>query len=302
MPSWRSTRAFVLCFAPAAAVRCEIGDVVIVGAGASGIAMAKAFTQRGCRSITIYEKAHTVGGHWAWAPNYVGVGVQNKRDAYRFSDKAMAGDGPRANAADVVAYLQDYARERGFSQQIRLGMEVEEVVEAEAAGGRRELMVRDVKTGERSTHAADIVVLAAGITPHLPSLPSPQDASVPKVVHSSGLDAALVGETVAARRRVVVVGGGKSASECVACLRDAGLPASCISCVAASPSTCATFEPQLWPRSLQLPFSRSSPSQHASPPSRRSASSLASCGCRSSGAASSSTRRSLAAARPSMVR
>ena len=147
MPSWRSTRAFVLCFAPAAAVRCEIGDVVIVGAGASGIAMAKAFTQRGCRSITIYEKAHTVGGHWAWAPNYVGVGVQNKRDAYRFSDKAMAGDGPRANAADVVAYLQDYARERGFSQQIRLGMEVEEVVEAEAAGGRRELMVRDVKTG-----------------------------------------------------------------------------------------------------------------------------------------------------------
>lgn len=200
--------------------------------------MAKAFVQRGCRSLTIFEKANSVGGHWAWSPNYVGVGVQNKRDAYRFCDKAMTGHGPRASAAEVVAYLQAYSHEHGFSQHIHLGTEVVEVVEKGLCGGRRELIVCDVNTGERRTHAADVVVLAAGITPHLPSLSSMPPAvagpraehadsvRVPKIVHSSELDAALVCETVAHRRRVVVVGGGKSASECVACLREGGMPAS----------------------------------------------------------------------------
>ena len=39
--------------------------------------MAKAFHQRGCTSIKVLDKATSIGGHWAWQPNYASVGVQN---------------------------------------------------------------------------------------------------------------------------------------------------------------------------------------------------------------------------------
>lgn len=230
-----------------------LGDVAIVGAGASGVAMAKAFLQQGCRSLTVYEKGSSVGGHWAWKPNYVGVGVQNKRDAYRYTDMAMVGQGPRASAAEVVDYLRSYADAHGFSQNIRLHTEVLRIVEREQCGGRRRLITRNTITHEEATHDVDLVVLAPGIVPFLP--PAAADVAFKgKVVHSSQLDEALVSEAIARGAQVVIVGGGKSASECVAGLREAGHPASLIRCVASSASTCALFEPQLWPHLVQRPF------------------------------------------------
>ena len=56
----------------AAAAPDPIGDVVVVGAGVSGIAAGKAFQQHGCRSLTIFEKTGSLGGHWAWPDNYPG--------------------------------------------------------------------------------------------------------------------------------------------------------------------------------------------------------------------------------------
>ena len=232
----------------------SLGDVAIVGAGASGVAMAKAFMQQGCRSLTIYDKADSVGGHWAWRPNYVGVGVQNKRDAYRFTDAPMNGEGPRATAKEVVDYLCEYARKHGFSQEFRLRTEVLEVVDRARCGGRRRLLTRDCSTGAEQTHDVDIVVLAPGIVPFVPPVAAAGGVFRGQVVHSSQLDEECVRATVAQRARVVVVGGGKSACECVAALQEGGHPASRIQCVAASPSTCAMFEPQLWPRVAQRPF------------------------------------------------
>ena len=239
-----------------------LGDVVIVGAGASGIATAKAFHRRGCRSLTILDKASTVGGHWAWQPNYVGVGVQNKRDAYRYSDAPMEGSGPRASAAECVDYLAACVARHGLSDSLRLGQEVVGVVASRRArhdsGGRRPrqtLRVRDVATGGQSTLSADVVVLAAGITPFIPPVAAastaPGTRRAPLVRHSSQLDASLIQTAIDGRWRVVVIGGGKSACECVAALRDGGHPASLLHCVASSPSTCAVFEPQLWPRAVQ---------------------------------------------------
>ena len=60
------------CRPSMAAAPHPIGDVVVVGAGVSGIAAGKAFQQHGCRSLTIFEKTGSVGGHWAWPDNYPG--------------------------------------------------------------------------------------------------------------------------------------------------------------------------------------------------------------------------------------
>lgn len=240
-----------------------------MGAGASGIALAKAFRRRGCRSLKVLDKASTIGGHWGWVPNYVGVGVQNKREAYRYSDMPMEGASPRASARDCVEYLHGYAERHQLLGHVQLGQEVTEIVAArhscgpaDGDGQRQIIRVRDVATGEQVTHSADIIILAAGITPFLPPAVAaaaaaetdPAPRRTPLVRHSSQLDASLIREAVDAQLRVVIVGGGKSASECVAALRDASHPASLIQCVASSPSTCAGFEPQLWPHALQRPI------------------------------------------------
>ena len=185
--------------------------------------------------------------------NYVGVGVQNKRAAYRFSEMAMTWNVPRASAAEVVSYLERYASEHKLRQHFRLGTEVISVIERAQCGGRRTLVTRDIATDEETEHDVDIVVLAPGITPFIPATPGPESFEG-RLVHSSELDEVLVHETVGRGASVVIVGGGKSASECAASLREAGHPASLMQCVASSSSTCAGFEPQMWPRAVQWPF------------------------------------------------
>ena len=236
--------------------RRPIGDVVVVGAGVSGIAAGKAFQQHGCRSLTIFEKTSSMGGHWSWPDNYPGVGVQNHAEAYRFTDKPMACAGRKATAAEVQRYVAEYAREHGLLARIRFGTEVVEVIEEGLAGGRRVVVVRDVATGASSVHPADVVVFAAGFVPSLPECVTAEGAAFRgRVVHSSAFSAAIAREAVTRRQQVVVVGGRKSSSELIAGLRELGHTAGLVTCVHANRDTVAPgFEPQLWPTAAQLPF------------------------------------------------
>ena len=59
-------------------------DVIIVGAGISGITMAKKLLDRGLSRFLILEEGEKVGGTWAWN-SYPGCAVNTPTLVYSFS-------------------------------------------------------------------------------------------------------------------------------------------------------------------------------------------------------------------------
>ncbi len=187
----------------------EALDLVIVGAGASGIAAAVYFEQAGI-PFTILERNDDVGGVWH-ENRYPGAGVDTPNHLYSFS--FMAHDWPMyfALQPDVHAYLRAVADEFGLRDRIRFGTEV---VDAEWVEGDQRWRVRVRPTG-RSDDAGDvldarILISATGIfnPPRFPDIDG-LDRFAGPVVHTARWrpDVQLDG------KRVAVIGNGASAMQ-----------------------------------------------------------------------------------------
>lgn len=183
--------------------------VVVIGAGASGLAMVAKLKAAGFDDVQVYEKAGDLGGTWR-ENTYPGVRCDVPSRLYCFSF-ALNPDWSQTYAAgaEIQAYLQRVADEHDLRRHIAFGTEV---VECRWYEGRWR-----VTLGDGSTDTADVVVAATGILhqPHRPAIPGLEGFTGP-VLHTAAWDHGCSLEG----RRVAVVGTGSSGVQVTSALAD----------------------------------------------------------------------------------
>lgn len=108
--------------------------VAVIGAGAAGLASAKALVDEGI-DVIVYEKGDRPGGLWAQdnssglSPAYDSLHLNTSKARTEFADFPMPSNWPDyPSAAMVAGYLADYADTHGVTQRIAFGAEVSAVV------------------------------------------------------------------------------------------------------------------------------------------------------------------------------
>lgn len=174
-------------------------EVVVVGAGLSGLAAAVALRRAGFADVVVLEKEKRLGGTWR-DNTYPGCGCDVPALLYEYSFAAHPWERCFATQAEVLGYLETTAAALGITEAIRYGVEV-------VAGrwdGRGHRWLLDTTAG---IHAARAVIVATGPwhRPRYPDIPG-LDAFPGAVFHSARWDHAadLSG------CRVAVIGNGAS--------------------------------------------------------------------------------------------
>ncbi|GAA4661469.1 NAD(P)/FAD-dependent oxidoreductase [Amycolatopsis dongchuanensis] len=186
-------------------------DVVIVGAGFSGLGVAALLDKAGVRSIRILEAADDVGG--AWRDNsYPGCGCDIPSPLYSYSfDQKPDWTRLFAGQPEILDYLRGVARRRGLIDRTRFGQRVQRARWVEA-DGRWEILT---STGD--SYRARFLICAVGPLHHpaYPDLPGVETFDGP-VFHSATWrhDVDLTGQ------RVAVIGTGASAIQFVPAIVD----------------------------------------------------------------------------------
>src|SRR3954451_17290582 len=114
-------------------------QVCIVGAGASGIAMAKALVERQV-PFDLFEGAARIGGLWVEEEAgkvlaYRSLHMNSSKRRMQFSDYPMPASYPDFPSRDeVAAYLAEYARHFGVYDRVALGCNVSKVDRASRGG------------------------------------------------------------------------------------------------------------------------------------------------------------------------
>ncbi|MEJ1110953.1 MULTISPECIES: flavin-containing monooxygenase [unclassified Kribbella] len=178
-------------------------DVVVIGAGASGIGAAIRLLQAGITDFTVLEKSSALGGTWR-DNTYPGCACDVPSALYSYSfapnpswTRAFAGQ------SEIAAYLSDTASRYGVTPHIRFGVEMLRA-QWDAASQRWLLETSDGPLEAR------VLITATGPwhQPLIPSIPGTFDGPM---FHSSRWDHSvdLTG------LRVAVVGSGASAVQFV---------------------------------------------------------------------------------------
>ncbi|MBU6366571.1 MAG: NAD(P)/FAD-dependent oxidoreductase [Gemmatimonadetes bacterium] len=184
-------------------------DVVIVGAGFSGLGAAIRLRQEGFADVALLERAHDLGGTWR-DNRYPGCACDVPSRLYSFSFARNPSWSRRfAPAAEIHAYLRRVAEAHGVTARIRTGCAVE--------GARWDAAARRWRVDtSQGPVTARVLVMATGAlsNPVLPDVPG-LDTFGGTAVHSAQwpADLALAG------KRVVVVGTGASAIQVVPALQ-----------------------------------------------------------------------------------
>jgi cation diffusion facilitator CzcD-associated flavoprotein CzcO len=172
-------------------------EVVIVGAGAAGLATAACLARRGVRSILL--EASSEVGH-AWASAYDALHLHTVRRYSGLPLRPMPRSYPRYASRDqVVAYLQDYAARQHID--VRLNQLVRSATRTEI--GWRVVTASDVFTCRALVAASGVVA-----NPYVPSYPGMEVYSG-TLLHSS----AYRNAAAYAGKRVLVIGAGNSGAE-----------------------------------------------------------------------------------------
>lgn len=208
------------------ATPAPLGDVVIIGAGVSGLACARTMLKWGCRSLVVLEHGADLGGIWR-TTTYADLALHLKSFSYSFYDFPLQCSAERASREDIQAYLERYASTFDLKRHIKFHHEVQQVVyhgEGHASKPCCEVLARG-PDGEHLRLPADFVVCAVGFSnagrPASPALAGLEDFGGP-VVHSSCFGEQLMDQVVAERKRVVVLGAGKSALDILAAFKRRG--------------------------------------------------------------------------------
>jgi len=179
-------------------------DILIIGAGFSGLIMALQARRRGLSNIVILEKAEDIGGTWR-DNTYPGVACDIPSHLYSMASHPNP-DWSRSYApgAEIWAYMRDVAHKEELYQYCRFGQELA-AADWDGTGWQ-------VETTRGDRFAAPVLVLATGAL-HQPLLPPVEGlTSFPgPAFHSARWDhgASIDG------KRVAVVGSGASAVQIV---------------------------------------------------------------------------------------
>jgi len=180
-------------------------EVLIIGAGVSGIGAAIKLLDHGIRDFVVLEKAASLGGTWR-DNTYPGCAcdVPSHLYSYSFAQKA---DWSRlfAGQAEILGYVRDTARKHQVERYIRYGEPLQSASWNEAD------LCWQVRT-PKGRYRARVLISCTGYLhePQLPDLPGLKDFPG-TVFHSSRWDHAhnLAGQ------RVAVIGSGASAIQFV---------------------------------------------------------------------------------------
>lgn len=183
--------------------------VGIVGAGVSGLATARVLSACG-HEVVVWDATEDLGGVWSAARRYPGIGLQNDKATYGFSDFAMPDDAPEfPDGGTVQRWLVSYAAHHDLTDRIRLGSRV---VSTDQRLDGSWTVTAAAATGTVLEHV-DWLVMANGIfsASHVPDW-----AGLAEFERGGGRVVAPseVGDgSVLAGRAVLVVGWGKSACD-----------------------------------------------------------------------------------------
>ncbi|KAM5349440.1 hypothetical protein ACJ41O_005945 [Fusarium nematophilum] len=202
-------------------------DLVIVGAGWHGLAMAKTYREAHSEAnILILDYAESVGGTWANERLYPGLKTNNLVGTYEFSDFPLVPEkygiepGQHIPGHVVYRYLCDFCDSFGLTSMVRLRTKVEsatllpngdwqvstQTVEVFTSG---ETTVND-ELSKRGVIVTPRLVLATGLTsePFMPALPG-QEIFKGQIFHAKDFKARA--KDLAGAQTVVAIGGNKSA-------------------------------------------------------------------------------------------
>jgi len=185
----------------------DMHEVVVMGAGMSGLCMAIQLKAAGVHDFVVLEKSAGLGGTW-WDNRYPGAHVDVPAPLYCFSFEPN----PRwrrrfAAAAEIQAYMAHCASNYGVTPHLRLHTQVTGAVFDEAAG--RWL----IHTADGRIRSARFFVCSTG------PLSRPRWPDIPGLASFTGQrlhSAQWEGSVPLAGRRVAVIGTGSTAAQLVA--------------------------------------------------------------------------------------
>jgi cation diffusion facilitator CzcD-associated flavoprotein CzcO len=186
-------------------------EVVILGAGMSGLCAAMQLQREGLADFVILERSAGLGGTW-WDNRYPGAHVDVPAPLYSFSFEPN----PRwtrrfAAAPEIQAYMQHCAEKHGLLPRIRFGTRITRAVFDEA-GGRW-----TIETEDGPRYSARFFVCSTGplSQPRFPDIPG-LEAFRGRLLHSAHWDPAFD----VRGQRVAVIGTGSSAAQLVPVLAE----------------------------------------------------------------------------------
>jgi len=180
----------------------------VIGAGAAGIATAKALAERGV-AFDWLERGARIGGLWTGGDHgghgvaYRTLHINSSKRQMQFSDYPMPDAYPDfPSRAQVAAYLGAYARHFGVAERVELRRRITDVQPCPDGGWAVQIDGDEVRT-------YDVVLVASGhhSTPKLPL--GAGDGFDGEVLHSHDVRDAAAFEG----RHVLVVGFGNSAAD-----------------------------------------------------------------------------------------
>ncbi|MEV8220831.1 MULTISPECIES: NAD(P)/FAD-dependent oxidoreductase [Dietzia] len=183
----------------------KIVDVLVVGAGFSGLGAAIRLAQEGFDDLVVLERGPEVGGTWR-DNSYPGAACDVPSHLYSYSF-ALNPDWSRAFSpqGEIYDYIRKVTHEAGVREKIRFGVDVTSVDYDESRGRWT------VRTSE-GEYDARVVVLGVGALcePRLPEIDGVGDFAGP-VFHTARWDHSVT----LADKRVAVIGTGASAIQVV---------------------------------------------------------------------------------------
>lgn len=177
-------------------------DVLIVGAGFSGIGMGIKLLEAGIRSFLIIEKSAEIGGTW-WDNHYPGCACDVPSHLYSFSfEPSTEWTRMYSGQKEIHEYLKQCVEKYGLRAHMRLNSKFCEAVWDASAG------VWNAKTADGSRIRAQVLVSGMGAlhVPYYPEIPGLDRFQGP-VFHSSAWDHSVPLEG----KNVAVIGTGASA-------------------------------------------------------------------------------------------
>ncbi|KAK3899399.1 hypothetical protein C8A05DRAFT_36991 [Staphylotrichum tortipilum] len=197
----------------------ETLDLVVIGAGVFGLAVAKTYHQLNPdKSLALLDSGSTLGGVWAKDRLYPGLKTNNMLGTYEYPDFPMdpetfgVGPGEHITGEVMHRYLTKYAEKFDILNKIRHGTAVSTAEHKDGPEGGWILTVQDGE-GSRQIFAMKLVV-ATGLTsePFLPHIDGQEEFGAP-MFH--GKDFIKHAATLEMAKRVTVFGGTKLAWDAV---------------------------------------------------------------------------------------